>query len=55
MTVQVRCAGGSVALDLSAEDVERIVTATAFLDWVGEEAPRRLEDVEAAQEALAEF
>lgn len=54
-TVQVRCAGGSVALDLTSEEVERIVTSTAFLDRIGEEAPSRLRDVESALEVPADF
>jgi hypothetical protein len=54
-TLQIQCADGrraDVALD--AEDVEAIVSDPAFLQWVGEEMPERVDEVAAARAALAE-
>jgi hypothetical protein len=54
-TVTVRCAGGDVTeIDLSADDVHRIVTDPRFLDLVEEEAPDRLLEVMLAQDREAE-
>jgi hypothetical protein len=48
-TVRVRCAAGSVHLELQPEDVARIVTDPRFLTWVAEDAPARLAEVRQAQ------
>jgi Bor protein len=52
-TVTVKCRGGRRAdLEFSGEDVERIVSDPAFLEWVQVMAPEDAEEVEAALLAL---
>ena len=50
-TVRVQCAGGTASLDLtlSAEDVSRVVSAPAFVEWVERSASDRLDEVTRAQ------
>ena len=49
-TLKIRCQTGRRAdLELSAEDVERIVLDERFLEAVGEVMPERLEEVREAQ------
>ena len=52
-TVTVRCdTGASADFDLDDEDVARIVSDPAFLDWVEAVAPDLLEAAEDAQQLL---
>lgn len=53
-TVQVRCAEARAALDLqlSSDDVAKIVAAPEFLDWVEVVAPERLVEATRAQRDL---
>lgn len=52
-TVEVRCRGGRRSdLELTGEDVQRIVSDPAFLEWVQVLAPADAAAVEAAQLAL---
>lgn len=54
-TLKVRCADGRRAdVDLTDEDVARIVADADFVEWVGQDLPERREEVVAAQAALAE-
>lgn len=50
VTLKVRCEDGRrAALELSAEDVERIVAGDAFEAWVAAELPERLDEVVGAR------
>jgi hypothetical protein len=54
-TLKVRCADGRRAdVELTEEDVARIVADPAFMQWVGQDLPERREEVAAAQAALAD-
>jgi len=53
-TLKIRCADGRrAAVELTEEDVARIVADDGFVAWVRQDAPDRLDDVLAAQDALA--
>lgn len=53
-TLRIRCRGGRrAAMELSAEDVERIVSGDAFEALVAAEMPERLAEVAEARAALA--
>ena len=54
MTVEVRCAGGMVHLDLNADEVRTIVSDAAFAERVGALLPGHVDDVQAAREMLLE-
>lgn len=48
-TVRVRCRRGRRAdIDLSEQDVETLVGDPAFLGWVGQDMPERLDEVASA-------
>lgn len=52
-TVRVRCRDGRrAALELSSEDVARIVADEEFVAWVAAELPERLAEVSEAQATL---
>ncbi|MDP2957247.1 MAG: Bor family protein [Longimicrobiales bacterium] len=53
MTLKVRCRDGRrAALELSSEDVARIVADEEFAAWVAAELPERLAEVTEAQASL---
>jgi len=52
-TLRVRCwSGGEVALDLTSEDVARIVTDDRFVAWVAAELPARRDEAMVARAEL---